>query len=258
MTIQQSHPFLFKILSNWRNEPERPPLLLNGVKEAEWEKLCEEIINIFINEPVMASHPDILILSRDPKKQNIEVKQTRDFIGQLSLTSYNLPFKLGLIPSAHHLNVQSQNALLKTLEEPLSKRYLIMGTVSKNKLLPTILSRSTIINLSRVGAGFKPSPTLNGEIIGFYEDCLKSSLEKRLQKSQIWSEGKTDKIKEFFEAIIPEIHLSLTDSLKNKNFKTAQNLSRQLKKALDYSEQLGRTSGANPKMLFETFLLNIK
>ena len=258
MLLQQQHPLLYKILSTWQNELERPPLLLNGVKEADWENLCEEIVNIFIGKPRMSAHPDILILSRDPKKQNIEVKQTRDFISQLSLSSYEFPFKLGLIPSAHHLNVQSQNALLKTLEEPLLKRYLIMGTVSKNKLLPTILSRSTIINIVRNNVETHCNASLHEETINFYEDCLKSSLPQRLQQGQIWSEGKTDKIKEFFETIIPEIHSSLIDSIKNKNFKTAQTLARQLKKALDYSEQLGRTSGANPKLLFETFLLNIK
>lgn len=257
MTILQQYPVLNKILSNWLNEPVRPPLLINGMSENIWKSLREDIIKIFTEKPRMSDHPDILILERELKKQNIEVKHTRDFISQLSMSSYEYPFKLGFIPSAHHLNVQSQNALLKTLEEPLQKRYLILGTISKNKLLPTILSRSTILNINRNLTETTDSVSLRQEIVSLYEDCLKSSLPQRLEKGQAWSEGKTEKINEFFEFIIPELHKNLVESVKNKKIKTTQTLVEQLKKALDYTEQLGRTSGASPKLLFESFLLGL-
>jgi len=255
---------LSKILINWPKEPERPPLLLNGIGEKEWSLLRDKIVNIFIaqrenseypvfNAEGVIQHPDILVLEKERGKQTVEVKQTRKFIGQLSLSCHELPFKLGLIPAAHQLNVQSQNALLKTLEEPIKNRYLILGTISKNKLLPTILSRATIINIR---SDRKESDSRN-ETAGFYEECLRLSPAQRLLKGQEWSKEKTEKIRSFFESIIPELHSQFVSSLSKGQTLKSRELLAELKKALNYAEQLERTSGANPKLLFETFLLRM-
>lgn len=250
--LKERYPLLYKILERWREEPERPPLLLNGLEEAVWTETQEEISNIFFGKNVLPNHPDIIILDRDIKKQNIEVKATRDFINQLALSNYEFSFKLGIIPSAHLLNVQSQNALLKTLEEPLDNRYLILGARSKNQLLPTILSRSTIVNLPKINIA------ADGQVKELLLDCLKSPMSNRLLKGQNWSEGRTEKISEFFNLLVPELQYLLLESLRDKNVPKIKSLTEQIKKALDYSEQLKSTSGANPKLLFESFLLQLK
>lgn|GEM_PF-1584440 len=259
------YPLLHRILAHWPTEPERPPLLLNGLAPSDWSTIKNEIIKIFLNSrgnnivsaEISEQHPDIIVLERDPKKQTIEIKKTREFIGQLSLSNFELPIKLGFIPFADSLNIQSQNSLLKTLEEPLKNRYLILGTISKNKLLPTILSRSTIVNLDRVETGFRPVSVMGQEIIKLYEDSLNSSAAERLQEGQIWSGAKTEKIEKFFELIVSHLHTQLIDQLKQGNFEAAQKATRQLNRALDYLNQVQRTSGANPKLLFEAFLLNL-
>jgi len=268
MSIEQNYPLLYKVLRNWHNESERSPLLLNGLKEEEWELIKNEIIKVFlycgdvaynVSAKGIENHPDILTLERKPQKNNIEVEQTREFINQLSLSEFELPFKIGFIPAAHNLNHQSQNALLKTLEEPLKNRYLILGTRAKNKLLPTLLSRATIININQnyVEAGLKPTSTADEGLINFYQNCLKFSPVQRLKRGQEWSEGKTEKINDFFESIIPELRKKLVSSLKNGDIKNARLLTGQLKKALDYSEQLERVSGASPKLIFEAFLVRM-
>lgn len=52
-----------------------------------------------------------------------------------------------LIDGENTLNLQSQNALLKFLEEPSVNTYILLETRSLELLVPTIISRATIINI---------------------------------------------------------------------------------------------------------------
>jgi DNA polymerase III delta prime subunit len=69
-----------------------------------------------------------------------KVEDVRDFIHQISFAP-----KFALIDTL--LTVQSQNALLKTLEEPPENTSIIICSPSENIFLPTILSRCKIIRL---------------------------------------------------------------------------------------------------------------
>ena len=55
--------------------------------------------------------------------------------------------KVGIISEADCLNHQSQNAFLKTLEEPPSKSIFILNTANPFSLLPTIISRCHTVSL---------------------------------------------------------------------------------------------------------------
>lgn len=56
-------------------------------------------------------------------------------------------FKLGIIVDAERMNVQAQNAFLKTLEEPPDRTLLLLLTSQPGQLLTTILSRVIEISL---------------------------------------------------------------------------------------------------------------
>ena len=64
----------------------------------------------------------------------------------------NKPFnhfsKIVYIPEADNLNPESQNALLKNLEEPGKNNYFILTTSKPQLLLPTILSRCQKIKIA--------------------------------------------------------------------------------------------------------------
>lgn len=64
----------------------------------------------------------------------------------------NKPFnhfsKIVYIPEADNLNPESQNALLKNLEEPGKNNYFILTTAKPQLLLPTILSRCQKIKIT--------------------------------------------------------------------------------------------------------------
>lgn len=60
-------------------------------------------------------------------------------------------YRFIIILDAHLMNDQSQNALLKSIEEPPEKVIFILITSDKEKLLPTIKSRSALIEFAALG-----------------------------------------------------------------------------------------------------------
>jgi DNA polymerase III subunit delta' len=54
--------------------------------------------------------------------------------------------KILLIEHIDRATVGALNALLKAFEEPLSNRIIIVSTLNKDMILPTILSRALLIH----------------------------------------------------------------------------------------------------------------
>ena len=74
-------------------------------------------------------------------KTAIGIDQIRDMSEWLTLTAQLGGPRVVLIETAHRLNPQAANALLKTLEEPMPGRYLILITDQPKTLPATIRSR---------------------------------------------------------------------------------------------------------------------
>jgi DNA polymerase III subunit delta' len=73
--------------------------------------------------------------------REIRVEQIRGLQERLALRGLESRRKVALIVSAQTMNVQAQNAFLKTLEEPPSDTTLILVASAVDRLLPTIRSR---------------------------------------------------------------------------------------------------------------------
>lgn len=76
-----------------------------------------------------------------PDKKDIGIEQVREFRRTLFLKSFADQYKIGLVCEAEKLNLESANALLKTLEEPSPKTLLIIVSSFWHQLLPTVVSR---------------------------------------------------------------------------------------------------------------------
>lgn len=87
------------------------------------------------------------------EESSIGIKDIRELIQKLILNPVNSQFIVAVITPAEKLTIEAQNALLKTLEEPPNKVKLFLLTNNINELLPTILSRCQIINLTNLPAG---------------------------------------------------------------------------------------------------------
>ncbi len=85
-------------------------------------------------------HPDFLLI--EPDKRDITVDRIREVIEFTIHPPLEASRKIVIIDDAHKLNLQSGNALLKTLEEPPSFMLFFLITPSLETILPTIRSRS--------------------------------------------------------------------------------------------------------------------
>lgn len=98
------------------------------------------------------AHSDFHFIKKDKDKKNIAIEQIRDFIRTLNMSSFLNSYKIGIIKQADYLSNEASNALLKTLEEPKDKVIIVLVTQDVNKINPTIVSRSKVLNFHPVPA----------------------------------------------------------------------------------------------------------
>src|SRR5687767_7560739 len=84
--------------------------------------------------------PDAEDSKRKPSRQ-IRIDEVRALIDWSTMTSARGRGKVALLHPAEALNLQSANALLKTLEEPPPGTRLVLTCTDPALLLPTVLSR---------------------------------------------------------------------------------------------------------------------
>lgn len=85
------------------------------------------------------SHPDYHETS--PERGMIRLPEIEKIIRNIAMSPFESEKKVFLMDEAHTMNRESQNALLKTLEETPSYAHIILVTSSSKDLLPTIRSR---------------------------------------------------------------------------------------------------------------------
>lgn len=91
--------------------------------------------------------PDLIIVKPDP---TISIDTVRELKKKLKLKPFSAKSKIALITSANLLTLQAQQALLKTLEEPMLNNFLILELVNHHHLLETTRSRCQLIKAPRL------------------------------------------------------------------------------------------------------------
>lgn len=92
------------------------------------------------------NHPDIITVTHE-KPGIISVDEVREqVLDSICVKPYESKYKIFIIPDAHLLNQQAQNALLKTIEEPPEYGIIILLTANLDKMLETVLSRCIVLN----------------------------------------------------------------------------------------------------------------
>ena len=93
--------------------------------------------------------PDIKILRKDKDRATIGVGAVKTFREDMYLSSTESDYKIYIIDDAHTMTPEAQNSLLKVLEEPPRRVYLILLADECDKILTTIKSRTQYIPMSR-------------------------------------------------------------------------------------------------------------
>ncbi len=96
---------------------------------------------------VMAdTHPDFITVD-DPEKKTVPVELIRKARADIYIQPNEADRKVYMFPRAQDMGIPGQNALLKVLEEPPAYGVFILLTDNPQKLLPTVRSRCTELQL---------------------------------------------------------------------------------------------------------------
>lgn len=97
------------------------------------------------NKVMSARHPDVTVVS--PAQEKVSVEDIRRIRLDAGISPFEAECKVIIFEQAQTLNVQSQNALLKILEEPPKSVYFILTSPSSKLLLQTVDSRCAKFSL---------------------------------------------------------------------------------------------------------------
>lgn len=131
-----------KALSEHQETLFEMPSEATGPRPCNQCRSCKQAIN--------GNHPDIIYVTHE-KPNVISVDNIRQQVnGDIDIKPYSGDYKIYIIDEAEKMNVQAQNALLKTLEEPPEYAVILLLSTRADAMLPTILSRCVTLNTKPV------------------------------------------------------------------------------------------------------------
>lgn len=95
---------------------------------------------------MQATHRDFFVL--DGRDESIKIKDVREWVRPvLGEPPREAKKRVVLIAEAQALGIEAANSLLKSLEEPRPQNAFIMTAPQRERLLPTLVSRSWVVTL---------------------------------------------------------------------------------------------------------------
>lgn len=101
----------------------------------------------FFNEIDEYEDTDLLVVK---SKDSIKKQEIEEIIEDSFSKPYSGNYKVVIIDDFDKVTVEGQNALLKTLEEPMDYLILILISSTVKKILPTIISRCRVLKFSDI------------------------------------------------------------------------------------------------------------
>ena len=190
-------------------------LIVEGQEGVGKNQICQYLINGLLNEKNSHnliknnSHPDLFCINNETlisyfqredkdklknKTKKIPVGFIREAIDFVMLKSGLSKNKILFIDGAENLTISSQNALLKTLEEPPQNTYIIIQSNRFKCLNQTIYSRCQLIHFNNLS---------QDELYSWAEDILQNKNDKSVipsymtpkKVSQLIEDGLFDDLK---------------------------------------------------------------
>ena len=99
------------------------------------------------------NHPDVIYFQPLKNGKTYTIEDVREqLLETVDLKPFQYEKKIYIIEKADTLNIQSQNALLKTLEEPPAHAVFLLLAEHAEAFLPTILSRVVVMKIRPLSA----------------------------------------------------------------------------------------------------------
>ena len=146
--------YLNNLLTLYKNNKLPNKILLSGKKGIGKSLLIKHFVyNIFDDQNSKylidkSNHPNVLNIKKKDEKKNIEIDQIREIIKFTNQSSFNNKSRFIIIDESEYLNINSSNALLKSLEEPNYNVYFFLIFNSDLQILDTIKSRCLEIKVN--------------------------------------------------------------------------------------------------------------
>ncbi len=116
--------------------------LFEGIDGVGKNTFAKEFAKYLLKINNLENSPDYI--SIEPQGSSIKIAQIRNLQSDVIVKPHG-DYKIYVIDNAEKMTVESQNALLKTLEEPPGYVIIILITNNKNSLLDTIKSRCDVV-----------------------------------------------------------------------------------------------------------------
>ncbi|WP_395751902.1 hypothetical protein [Prosthecobacter sp.] len=181
--------------------------LITGPKEAQHEVFASKMLDLIVGTKIGALEAwegqGAVVLRPQSKSRRITIGDDGDDPGTIRFlekmihrTAAPNGWKLAIIVDAERMNVQAQNAFLKTLEEPPPNTLLLLLSTQPQQLLPTIQSRVLEVALM---------PPDGARIFTEHEGKLLYVL-KQMAKKDSGSISTALSLKKDFEEILEAMH----------------------------------------------------
>ena len=149
-------------------------------------------------------HPDYIALAPEVRENGTrayDIERIRDALHRLGQSSV-LGTTIAMIDDANTLNAASQNALLKTLEEPNPSTLILLVCHDESALLPTLRSRAVVWSF------FGPIPPGSEDVQQDARRLANPSLVTRLQAAQDIAKRDSRDIEPLLIALVQTLHLN--------------------------------------------------
>lgn len=145
--------------------------------------------NAVTQSPYLNLFQWLKFLGIENKQGNISVNESSDILKQLSLKSFESPYKVMILWMVEKLHTSAANKLLKILEEPPEKTLFILITNDIELILPTIISRTQIVKLEKlsdtiVSKGLQEQQQVNTVSADNYAHLAEGDFGRALMLSQ--------------------------------------------------------------------------
>jgi DNA polymerase-3 subunit delta' len=120
----------------WPDAPSAPSLAIDACGTCA---ICSRIARQI--------HPDVLVISPE-ETGNIKIDAVREVLREVGFKPFEARRRVVIFDAADGLLTDSQDALLKTLEEPPPGSVLVLVTAQPGQLLPTVRSRCPTVRFA--------------------------------------------------------------------------------------------------------------
>jgi DNA polymerase III delta prime subunit len=201
---------------------------------------------------------DITIIEKDTSAktttQSIGIDEVKQMQKKIFFKPIKSETKAVIIEDAHLLTKEAQNALLKVLEEPPANTIIMLGSDTKEALLPTILSRCQVIELEP--DKFKLTEKARQDLTEFIEQLPYMPVGDKLKKAELLAKDK-DKALAWLEKIILVLREKTIQDITENDIEETQTATfLVMLRAFQKLHTTLKTTNVNPRFALEnTFLM---